>query len=265
MSTAATTTPRVLHRAGSERQLRVDEPRVVADESGEGGSNATVRSILRKAASRAFGGGVPGACAMAVQVLVLMWLRTLVNYQYRHGTSLAESARSLYAEGGVPRFYRGLLPALIQAPLSRFGDTAANSGVIFFLSAYRFSSQWPLPAKTSMASAAAAAWRIFLTPVDTLKTTLQVEGGNALPLLSEKITRYGPLVLYDGCLGAAVASWVSHYPWFTTYNILSSKIPVPYSSGWKVSTSGQHDTALFSAVRHWSMVVTASFDLLSLL
>eukprot|EP00958_Prasinococcus_capsulatus_P011366 scaffold1127_cov361-Prasinococcus_capsulatus_cf.AAC.18 len=130
MSTAATTTPRVLHRAGSERQLRVDEPRVVADESGEGGSNATVRSILRKAASRAFGGGVPGACAMAVQVLVLMWLRTLVNYQYRHGTSLAESARSLYAEGGVPRFYRVRVssrgPAAAQ-PVPRLNLTSATA------------------------------------------------------------------------------------------------------------------------------------------
>ena len=30
--------------------------------------------------------------------------------------------------GGIPRFYRGLLPALVQGPLSRFGDTAANTG-----------------------------------------------------------------------------------------------------------------------------------------
>ncbi len=32
-------------------------------------------------ASRALGGGLPGASAMAVQVLSLMWLRTTVNYQ----------------------------------------------------------------------------------------------------------------------------------------------------------------------------------------
>ena len=29
---------------------------------------------------------------------------------------------------GIPRFYRGLVPALLQGPLSRFGDTAANTG-----------------------------------------------------------------------------------------------------------------------------------------
>lgn len=33
-------------------------------------------------------------------------------------------------EGGIPRFYQGLLPALVQGPASRFGDTAANAGVI---------------------------------------------------------------------------------------------------------------------------------------
>ena len=37
----------------------------------------------------------------------------------------------LYKDGGVRRFYRGVGPALLQGPLSRFGDTAANVGLIF--------------------------------------------------------------------------------------------------------------------------------------
>ena len=70
--------------------------------------------------------------------------------------SAAETFRVLYAEGGVRRFYQGLpcahhpnpaprTPAprtphpapctltrwaLLQTPLTRFGDTAANSGVL---------------------------------------------------------------------------------------------------------------------------------------
>ena len=39
------------------------------------------RSILTKAGKRALGGGIPGFLAMIVQVVALMWLRTLVNYQ----------------------------------------------------------------------------------------------------------------------------------------------------------------------------------------
>ena len=49
-----------------------------------------------------------------------MWLRTTMNYQYRHGTSTAEALRYLYKNGGIPRFYQGAGPALIQGPLARF-------------------------------------------------------------------------------------------------------------------------------------------------
>ena len=55
-----------------------------------------------------------GMAAMGIQVLSLMWLRTTVNYQYRHGSSMTTAFKTLYKDGGVVRFYRGLLPALIQ-------------------------------------------------------------------------------------------------------------------------------------------------------
>ena len=41
--------------------------------------------ILAKAGRRALGGGLSGAAAGVAQVLLLMWLRTAMNYQYRHG------------------------------------------------------------------------------------------------------------------------------------------------------------------------------------
>ena len=55
-----------------------------------------------------------------------------MNYQYRYGMSMRQALSTLYAEGGVPRFYRGLGPALFQGPLLRFGDTATNAGVLAF-------------------------------------------------------------------------------------------------------------------------------------
>ena len=55
-------------------------------------------------------------------------MRTTVNFQYRYGMSTIEALKHLYAEGGILRFYRGVGPALIQGPLSRFGDTASNAG-----------------------------------------------------------------------------------------------------------------------------------------
>ena len=66
------------------------------------------RTIAAKAAARALGGGVAGALAGVVQVLSLMWLRTTMNYQYRYGTSMCDAMQTLYAEGGMWRFYQGV-------------------------------------------------------------------------------------------------------------------------------------------------------------
>lgn len=70
--------------------------------------------------------GTAGASAMAVQVLSLMWMRTAMNYQFKNGGNFVETLKLLYKQGGLARFYRGLVPALMIGPLSRFGDTAAN-------------------------------------------------------------------------------------------------------------------------------------------
>lgn len=119
--------------------------------------------ILRKAGKRAIGGGIPGAVAMATQVVTLMPLRSTMNYQYRYGnTSTGTALRTLYADGGIRRFYRGIGPALFQGPLSRFGDTAANSGVLALLDSYDSTKTLPVGVKTAAASGCAAAWRILL-------------------------------------------------------------------------------------------------------
>eukprot|EP00210_Caulerpa_lentillifera_P002502 g2399.t1 len=181
--------------------------------------------ILSSAGRRALGGGIPGMTAMAIQVLSLMWLRTTVNYQYRYGTGTLTALRTLYSQGGVRRFYRGVGPALIQGPLSRFGDTAANTGMLALLDSYENTAGLPIGVKTGSASLAAACWRIFLMPVDTCKTILQVEGRDGLQKLRGKLASSGPPVLYHGALAAAGATAVGHYPWFATYNYLNAYLP----------------------------------------
>lgn len=82
--------------------------------------------VFQLAAKRAFSGGLSGMIAGIVQVCTLMWLRTTMNYQYRNGGTMKEAMSTLYKEGGVPRFYQGVQFAILQTPLSRFGDTAAK-------------------------------------------------------------------------------------------------------------------------------------------
>jgi len=131
--------------------------------------------------------------------------------------------KTLYADGGVPRFYRGVLPALFQGPLSRFGDTAANTGVLTLLNSLDATADMGVGFKTVAASAAAAIFRIFLMPIDTVKTTMQVTG--KFSNVVSKVKAGGPAVLYHGSLASASATFVGHYPWFFTYNMLSEKIP----------------------------------------
>lgn len=53
-----------------------------------------------------------------------------MNYQYRYGGTTTNALEKLWEQGGLPRFYQGIGFALLQQPLSRFGDTAANTGVV---------------------------------------------------------------------------------------------------------------------------------------
>mmetsp|Transcript_30784 Transcript_30784/g.45602 ORF Transcript_30784/g.45602 Transcript_30784/m.45602 type:complete len:290 (-) Transcript_30784:105-974(-) len=179
--------------------------------------------IMNKAGKSAVRGGVAGAAAMGANVACLMWMRTTINYQYRNGTSFPVAIRTLYADGGIPRFYRGVLPAMLQGPLSRFGDTAANTGVLTALNALDSTKDLPAGVKTIAASGAAALFRICIMPIDTVKTTMQVTG--KFSNVVDKVKLGGPLTLYNGAIAAASATFVGHYPWFATYNFLSEKIP----------------------------------------
>lgn len=181
---------------------------------------------LRAALEKAVQGGTSGAMAMTIQCCTMMWIRTTMNYQYRYGTTTTQAMRTLYHQGGLRRFYRGLAPALFQGPISRFGDTAANAGV----NAYLKDSDLPVALRTFCASTAAGGWRIMIMPIDCLKTTLQVEGREGVALLGKKIKARGPFVLWHGALAAASATAVGHFPWFVTFNYLQETVPVAQST-----------------------------------
>merc|ERR1719265_443357 len=141
-----------------------------------------------------------------------------MNYQYRYGTSTMEALKHLYKEGGILRFYRGYGAALAQGPLSRFGDTAANVGVLAFLDADSKTRELPEWQKTFFVSGAAAGYRIFLTPLDTVKTIMQVEGKEGMKMLFAKAKVGGPAVYYHGAMAAATATFMGNYPFWATYN-----------------------------------------------
>ena len=141
-----------------------------------------------------------------------------MNNQYRYGYPMKYTIKTLYKEGGVLRFYKGYTAALAIGPLSRFGDTAANAFVLNNLN-----ENIPTSIKTLTGSGIAASWRIFLMPIDAIKTSLQVDG--SINILRDKIKINGVRALYYGTSASMVSTFVGHYPWFLTYNIMNEKIP----------------------------------------
>ena len=159
--------------------------------------------------------GMAGSAAMAVQVSSLMWLRTTVNYQYTVGGGTRQALQALYRHGGIRRFYRGFPVALVQAPLTRFGDVVS----------YAATRDLGLPhwQATALGALGSAAWKLALMPLDTLKTSLQVHGSTTA--LVRKVRSAGPSTLFHGYLGTAGATMLGYYPWFFTYGALDRQLP----------------------------------------
>ena len=139
------------------------------------------------------------------------------------GGEIRSTVKALYSDGGIPRFYKGVGAALLQGPLSRFGDTFSNTLALSLCESNQFLNSLPVFLKTGFASVSAGLFRILLMPVDTLKTSLQVEG--SMSNLSNKLKTSGPRVLFNGSLSSAGATMVGHYPWFVTYNYLNEYLP----------------------------------------
>lgn len=57
---------------------------------------------------------------------------------------------------------------------------------------------------------------MILTPIDTLKTTLQVHGSGGKAVLRGRIRKHGAGTLWWGAFATAGATFVGHYPWFAT-------------------------------------------------
>ena len=168
-------------------------------------------------------------CPCPHQILLFCWLRTISHYQQVKGGSLWQAAGELWQQGvdsgsrfPVLRFYQGVGPALLQGPLCRFGDTAANEGVLSLTAHTRA----PLILRTALGTLAACSWRALLTPLDTIKLLLEVEGMRpGLAVLRRRVVDNGAMTLFAGAAGVGVTAAASHLPWFWVNNILQARVP----------------------------------------
>lgn len=133
--------------------------------------------------------------------------------------------RKLHGEGGIPRFYRGLLPALIIGPISRFGDTATNMFARNLFKQDDTLKDIPIFIQTSLGSVLAGLWRLSTLPIDAWKTSKQVNGSDGLKMLFNKYQVNGIKTFYQGGVASASATMAGHYPWFVTNNYLDYYLP----------------------------------------
>mmetsp|Transcript_65238 Transcript_65238/g.147138 ORF Transcript_65238/g.147138 Transcript_65238/m.147138 type:complete len:211 (+) Transcript_65238:319-951(+) len=171
--------------------------------------------------------GAAGAIAMLAQVALMMPVDTTITYQYRYGLNTKTALRRLGEQGGLGRFYAGVGPALVQGPLSRFGDTASNAAVIALLESREETRNLPVVLQTVVGSVAAASWRVVLVPLDVLKTMAQVRGTSGYGELRRRLAQHGPSALWGGSGAAFASTLCGHLPWYSTYNFLSKTIPEP--------------------------------------
>lgn len=182
----------------------------------------SLKLVLKKAKDAAFRGGAFAGIAGIVQVFGLMWLRTTVNYQYRYGGTLNAALQELYKQGGIKRFYRGVSYALILGPTSKFGAAAANEGSRVFVESLKIGNGATQLYATLLGTIFASAWHIFLMPLETCKTVLQVDGSVGFANLKQRVLRGHISALYQGSAASILVTACSHYPWFYVYNLLDS-------------------------------------------
>jgi len=175
---------------------------------------------MDKASASALRGGVAAAVVQAICVPAFMWMRTVTNYQYRHGGRVLDVFQRLYAEGGPRRFYRGVVPALVQSPILRFGGLAVNEGLLAVTANYTLSHT----ATAALSSAAATGLKILLMPLDAWQTAKQVNGQQGLTLLLAE-ARKNPAFLWRGTAGCLTGTWIAHYAWCFTNNWLHEALP----------------------------------------
>lgn len=194
----------------------------------------SVGELAAKAMQKAFKGGLAGFIAGIFQVLCFMWLRTIMNRQYYKGGSTLENAKELFMEGGVLRFYQGFGYAVIEAPISRFGDTFSNGLVLALLAGFTIHPLF----STVLVAVTAASWRVVITPIDTFKTTMQVQGEEASRILWEKVQKAGIVQLWTGAGANFVANVAGNYPWWATFNTLQSLWAIPASLSAQIVRNG---------------------------
>lgn len=156
-----------------------------------------------------------------------MWLQTTVSNQYRSGKPTWTALKTLWGQGGIRRLYSGYSATLLHGTFARFGDTAANAGMLTLFDSREDLKDLPVGIKMLGASCVAASWRAFLTPIEHFRMNMQTRGvDKGLGNVKGRVGRLGVRSLYHGSMALGFASVAQHFPWFCTFSWLNANVPM---------------------------------------
>ena len=166
---------------------------------------------------------VAGSSAGIIQLSSLFWLKTIIKHQYRYGTNPITSAKLLYQDKDILRFYRGFSPNLLKTCFGKFGDAAFYT--YFHQSEFDHLSN---SQRSSYISFASSVLKFKLMPLDTYTNMCQVRGEEGILVMRKKIAENGLGVLYNGSTAYFLSNFIGNTSWFFTMDYLNKIYYQPY-------------------------------------
>lgn len=149
-----------------------------------------------------------------IQTTSFLWLRTINNNQYKYNLSFIKTFKKLYSNGGILRFYPGLLPSITVSSICKISDISIYN--------YCKDKEYGNFERLFIISSVSSFTKFLIIPLDTIDTFLQLEGKNTKNILLKKIKNNGISVLYHGSSLWILNKFISSYSWFYTYDYLNS-------------------------------------------
>lgn len=153
--------------------------------------------------------------ASFINTSLFLWLNTITQHQYKNGNNFKNTVAILYKNGGIPRFYNGFIPTVINTSCNRFLDYLTHETI----------QVDNLFTKVFVGGILASALKIVITPLETYKVMNQIHGNKAFKLLKLRTKNNGIKSLWKGSNDIALTNFVEHIGWFNTYEYLDRKLP----------------------------------------
>jgi len=138
-----------------------------------------------------------------MQASALFWIKPIIKSQYVYGGSLYQSFQFLKNEGGIPRFYRGFLPAVLKSGIGRTSDITIYTKMNKMYGNDKYFS-------SLMSGTLSAIVKIAILPLDTLSNIYQVHGKDGY--------KHAKGNLYRGALAYGAIHSISSSSWLLSYS-----------------------------------------------